>query len=160
MEVRIHIVMFWVMRPCSLVHEIAKTQESCCVPQQSGIELNKLVPSFRIYGSCAMLLPACLHTITRNTSIAYVHSFREIIYPTNNNPYWTVLSVWISNCTMRVQLINYKQFISSSENNSHRGRHQRSRPLHNIKVHYQVRNNPSLFPIFCVRSSPSYSVSV
>ena len=81
MEVRTHIVMLWVMRPCSLVHEIAKTQESCSAPQQSSNELNKLVPFFRIYGSCAMLLPACLHAVTQNTSIAYVKNFREIIYP-------------------------------------------------------------------------------
>jgi hypothetical protein len=37
MDVTIHIVMFWVMRPCSLVRgyqntEIAKTQESCSAP--------------------------------------------------------------------------------------------------------------------------------
>jgi hypothetical protein len=45
-----------------------------------------------------MLLSACLRAITQNTATAYecidVYSFREIIFLTNNNPYWTGLSVW------------------------------------------------------------------
>jgi len=45
-----------------------------------------------------MLLPACLRAVTQNTAIAYecidACSFREIIFRTNNNPYWTGLSFW------------------------------------------------------------------